>query len=158
MGDIKTVGTYGATYLADDTALSKKVESSGVGFRLSRSLHCTLIYSESYVEVEPQKGSQYPTKILDLDWWEGHDKMGYVVALLEPTSFLPRHQDLLARGGQCAYHEYRPHMTLTWGVHTEFGRVPMTPEQGRAWVAHLKPYLVDLPLMFIGERFSAIRF
>lgn len=160
MGELTKTGTYIATYLANEEVLERKVHLSGAGFRLSRSLHCTLIYSENLIEgVQTIKGGvNYPTRIIDLNWWEGHDKMGYLVALLDPEKFAPRHQQLLDMGGQCSYPEYRPHMTLTWGLFTETGRVPMSREHGEFWVERLRPHLIDLPLVFLGERVEPLRF
>lgn len=81
--------------------------------------HMTIMYSRSETIDEDQL--QTPDSITALpikfEYWDGHDKDGYLVLKMvsEPASHF--HQHLLDLGAEHSFDDYTPHMTIIHGVY-----------------------------------------
>lgn len=90
-------------------------------------LHATLLYSRDRAPalvvaqqlLTSGQGTRYPAKPIKFEYWEGHDKVGYLVLKLESKALVERHKEW-AELGQHSF-EYTPHMTIAKDL-------PLTPE------------------------------
>lgn len=81
---------------------------------LAESPHITVCYSKEKVENPPKKFliSDRP-QVTHVEYWEGHDKLGYVVAKLESPTLTRINSKLVAAGGTAAnFPDYSPHITI----------------------------------------------
>lgn len=117
-------------------------------------LHCTVMYSK--VAVHPVSAARlvasgptiYATRVVGLEFWDGHDNEGYLVAKLECEALRCRHAAWRALGAVASFQDYTPHMTLSTGVQ-------YTPRQLCAANKALSCY--SLPLAFTGEHVEDLK-
>lgn len=79
------------------------------------NLHCTIMYSRKAIGVDDALNFEHkdfralPQKIT---WWEGHDKVGYLVLLLQSVEMEHEHYRLRRLGCEPTFDDYQPHVTL----------------------------------------------
>jgi len=106
-------------------------------------LHCTVMYSKEDVGApEAIENIVYPNfrqkvAAVNVDWWEGHDKEGYLVLQLDPTDLVSLHDKWKLLGAQPTFDEYKPHVTMRTGI--------SEPEQGRLFSAYYSAKLTKYP-------------
>jgi hypothetical protein len=54
----------------------------------------------------------YNADAIKIDWWEGHDKQGYLVLQLESKGLSVEHKRFVEAGCTETFDEYKPHITL----------------------------------------------
>jgi hypothetical protein len=77
--------------------------------------HCTVVYSKTCVrDLDTALPSAAPANIqvASLEYWEGHDKDGYLVAKLVAPELIERHKFWLSEGAVHSFSPYEPHVTL----------------------------------------------
>ena len=84
---------------------------------LPESAHCTVMYSRE--KTLPKRrvfdrnlGREFKAKATRVNWWEGHDKAGYLVLECDSPDLQEEHQNLLAGGCEHSFPDYLPHVTL----------------------------------------------
>ena len=78
-------------------------------------LHCTVVYSRKAKPVALLYPSVTPLRVAgtEFEYWEGHDKAGYLVLKLDGTRHLNGyHQRWLSAGCVTQFSDYTPHVTL----------------------------------------------
>ena len=87
-------------------------------------LHCTIMYSQAALRVSPQRAlatnlpmqkAFFEARVVGIDWWEGHDKEGYLVAKLVSSQLQARHKVWQMLGAVPTFSPYSPHITLLKG-------------------------------------------
>lgn len=85
-----------------------------------RKLHCTLVYSpEGAPKRDDIQGCVDPdigARINFVEYWEGHDKKGYLVAKLVSDKLQVCNERLTRAGARHTYTPYNPHITLVSGL------------------------------------------
>ena len=112
---------------------------------LERDPHVTLIYSrETPVSIPaiayPIKGSP-KAKIIDIVYWEGHDKDGYVVLKLDSPDLTKFNQMFIHAGATHSFPDYTPHMTLN-------SHVGECTDEVLCWIDHAKEKVVGMEILF----------
>lgn len=81
-------------------------------------LHCTLIHAKGTFANNPASDPAlvYPARIKDIQFWNGHNNEGYIVAVLDSPTLEARHKVWLQRGLVHSFADYTPHVTLKTGV------------------------------------------
>lgn len=105
--------------------------------------HVTLVYSRnSGVDVAalrlPEGGFRATARVVGVEYWDGHNGTGYVVAKLESDGLKDANRRLVAAGATHSFDDYCPHMTIAAKVG------PKTPEIEK-WVAEAAAALVAAP-------------
>jgi hypothetical protein len=81
-----------------------------------QGVHCTVMYAKENKAREEDASQfilpKYRAHASKVTWWEGHDKEGYLVLLLESEDLQKEHTRLRKAGSTPTYQEYRPHITL----------------------------------------------
>lgn len=84
-----------------------------------REMHVTLIYSKQTIP-EAKNFSDPDMKFQGtfrrLNWWAGHDKLGYLVLEIDSRDLHHRHEFWKTMGGQHSFRDYSPHLTLATGI------------------------------------------
>lgn len=77
-------------------------------------LHSTIMYAKgAFPESIPlQKGKRFGAKIIGIEFWDGHDNDGYVVAILDSPDLVNRNKEWAATGLKHSFDDYSPHVTL----------------------------------------------
>lgn len=112
-----TSGIYSSVELSASSAESVKKLCSNSGIKyLDKGLHCTVIYCK---EESPASNlamnfssESYNADAIKIDWWEGHDKQGYLVLQLESKGLSVEHKRFVEAGCTETFDEYKPHITL----------------------------------------------
>lgn len=85
-----------------------------------RKLHCTLVYSRNDAppleEVQGCVDRATSGRVNFIEYWEGHDKEGYLVAKLVSDKLQVCHERLIRAGARHSFTPYSPHVTLTTGL------------------------------------------
>lgn len=113
-----TSGTYVSVVPTDESCRVLQHWSSA--FQLDNakpedSLHCTVTWSKA--AVGSSSGMCDPDQLFyaELDhfeWWSGHDKDGYLTAVLKSPGLAERNQAWAQRGAVHSFDPYLPHVTL----------------------------------------------
>ena len=111
---------------------------------LDEGLHCTITYSDrpfsGDIDHLPHLEADkfIPASVKDLEFWEGHDKKGYLVMHLDGEG-LHNLQQLVSKHAPHSFDDYTPHTTLFKGdaARSMKNRLP-----------ELKKRLVGMPLRF----------
>jgi hypothetical protein len=77
--------------------------------------HCTVVYSKTCVrnvDTDLINSASVTAQVTSLEWWEGHDKDGYLVAKLVAPELMERHKFWLSEGAVHSFSPYEPHVTL----------------------------------------------
>lgn len=77
--------------------------------------HCTVVYSKTCVrslDTALPSASPAHSQVAGLEYWEGHDKDGYLVAKLIAPELVERHKFWLSEGAVHSFSPYEPHVTL----------------------------------------------
>lgn len=77
--------------------------------------HCTVVYSKTCIRnlgTALPKASPVNPRVSGLEFWEGHDKDGYLVAKLVSSDLIERHKFWLSEGAVHSFSPYEPHVTL----------------------------------------------
>jgi 2'-5' RNA ligase len=82
------------------------------------NLHVTLITSRLRLPemCETDASKSYVARLQRFEYWEGHDKAGYLVAVLNSPALHSRHSIWSDRGAVHSSDVYRPHVTLVSGL------------------------------------------
>lgn len=117
-------GTAGIYVARDLTSFSKAkitafLRSQFPSLSISESdieeQHCTVVYSKTCVrnpDTALPAASPARPKVSRLEFWEGHDKDGYLVAKLVDPKLIERHKFWLSEGAVHSFSPYEPHITL----------------------------------------------
>lgn len=84
-----------------------------------RDYHVTLMYSKTEIpEAEnfQDEGLLFDADIVQLDWFLGHDRAGYLIAVVDSKEIRARHNFWKSLGGKHSFPEYKPHLTLAVGI------------------------------------------
>jgi hypothetical protein len=85
-------------------------------WNLRPDLHCTAIYSKTPARSidlpAVARDERYQAKGVELTWWEGHDKEGYLVLLLKSPALQRLHKRFTDVGIMATHADYKPHVTL----------------------------------------------
>lgn len=78
-------------------------------------LHCTVMWSKVVpncegIDVDPDM--DYVAKLDHFEYWDGHDKDGYLVAVLTSPGLSHRHTQWKLRGAVSSFPDYVSHVTL----------------------------------------------
>lgn len=81
-------------------------------------LHCTVMYSKVFAPTynEVEAGRIFTGRLLNFEYWEGADCIGYVVAVMESKDLKERNLQWADRGAQHSFPDYTPHVTLSQGL------------------------------------------
>lgn len=86
-------------------------------------LHCTLMYSRDSApnliracSLLYKGPTVYQAALTGLEFWDGHDNKGYLVAKLDSPQLQERHAAWRALGAKHSFPDYTPHMTIATGV------------------------------------------
>lgn len=85
---------------------------------LSKDLHCTVMYSRTVLpstlnqRLNDFSAFEYESHIQEINWWAGHDGLGYIVATLGSHSLETEHKRLITLGLVSTFEPYVPHITL----------------------------------------------
>ena len=80
---------------------------------LIKDPHITVMYSSTLPKEPKLQYSIYGNTVVDhFEYWEGHDKAGYVVAKLNSEPLKTIHQELKQLGCTHSFEEYSAHITL----------------------------------------------
>lgn len=107
--------------------------------------HCTVVYSKTCVRnVDTALTNSAPVtaQVTSLEWWEGHDKEGYLVALLDAPELITRHKFWLTEGAVHSFTPYQPHVTLK----TPLRVTPSFEEELEAANQFLRTFQLDITL------------
>lgn len=76
-------------------------------------LHCTVMWSHA-IPADARCNPEYsvPAELDHLEYWDGHDGDGYIVAVLNSEPLRQLHQKWLTRGCVHSFDDYTPHVTL----------------------------------------------
>lgn len=81
-----------------------------------RKLHCTLMYSKNDApeddHIRDIEGTRPRGRINYVEYWEGHNNKGYLVAKLVSEDVQLAHERLVRAGARHSYSPYNPHITL----------------------------------------------
>lgn len=152
-----TFGFYASVSPKPAQALRLLEEFRSAPFKLvdASDLHVTLMYSKVPVplaNVDVDTRNTFKAKPLALEYWEGHDKEGYVVLKLKSSQLQERHNFWKSKGAKHSFDEYSPHITIGKDVGkstpaiTEFIRVANT---------QIIPKLT--PLLFTNESIEDLK-
>ena len=144
-------GTYSKAVPTDDSAqsLMRFILDSKPPFdpaELRDEAHVTLVYSkEKSIDLDKLKMNtiNLSARVTGVEYWDGHNNTGYVVAKLASDTLPCLHQSLKDAGAQHSFPEYSPHMTIGAKVGAK------TPEMAE-WVERANGLLKvsDLPMTF----------
>lgn len=87
---------------------------------LSEDPHVTLVYSKDPIKFVPKDlDFKVKAKCLEIKYWPGHDKSGYLVVTLESKGLCLLHRVFKALGASHSF-DYQPHLTVA----KDFGKLP----------------------------------
>ena len=77
-------------------------------------LHCTLSYSKGCFpkQATTSKARVFTAKVVDVQYWSGHDNDGYVVVILDSVDLVARNRYWTQHGLKHSFEDYTPHVTL----------------------------------------------
>lgn len=140
-----------AVYLTSITKRVVREDNDGEPYyEIEQEPHCTAIYSREPIPYTATN-SIYHTEIVDVEWWDGHDNRGYVVATLKSDDITALNKKLVDLGGINSFPKYRPHLTL---IHGGSGRIDKTVGERRA--KSLAKLLKGCEVTFSGEKVSTL--
>jgi hypothetical protein len=84
-------------------------------FDLPDDVHCTVMYSTK--SIDPTDSTKYSKPVYQayadhFEFWDGHDKSGYLVLKLVSTDLQNEHQRLKKLGCNPTFENYSPHITI----------------------------------------------
>jgi len=79
--------------------------------------HCTVIWSKVIPKsvgstLVPAAKGTFVAKLDHFEYWDGHDKDGYVVAVLQSPDLKGLHENWKSHGAVHSFSQYEPHVTL----------------------------------------------
>ncbi len=87
---------------------------------LAEDLHCTLIYSKTVADSVDipmvDKHDRFNATTSQLDFWDGHDKEGYIVLKLKSDDLQRLHKRFRKKGIEPTFDDYNPHITIVHPV------------------------------------------
>mgnify|MGYP002783733797 FL=1 len=85
-----------------------------VGTDRQMKLHCTVMWSKvpPHTPRAENRGYRGEATFERLEFWKGHDKRGYVVAILDSPDLKVLHDEWGERGCSHSFADYTPHVTL----------------------------------------------
>ena len=110
-----TKGCYVSVSVLQDPEIRLPVN---LPWSLGSDLHCTIVYSResapSYPEAlyDVDDKTVYIAKLVELEYWDGHDNDGYLVAKLDCPELNARNKFWIAKGCKHSFDDYTPHVTL----------------------------------------------
>lgn len=115
------------------------------------SYHVTLIYSAGQEILDAARLARphvvYSAFLSRIDWFLGHDKVGYLVGLVESQELQSRHSFWTLVGGEHSYRSYTPHITLATGI---------SESEWKAIQRSVNNIQLDLPILLTGEKAEPI--
>lgn len=113
-----SAGIYSSVEAIPDSREKLQAWSSKLAPKLARrtnpdDFHCTVIWSKvspNRTDVDPKM--DYLARLDHFEYWDGHDKDGYLVAVLTSPSLLHRHKQWKSRGAVSSFPDYCAHVTL----------------------------------------------
>lgn len=112
-----TSGLYSQVELSpmSEAAIKKLCETAEI-HGLDDDLHCTVMYCKENTPEREQavqfSRETYTADAIKLDWWEGHDKQGYLVLQLKSPELSQEHERLVKLGCEATFDDYKPHITI----------------------------------------------
>lgn len=81
---------------------------------IREKLHCTVLYSRNKTGATGHTESKnaYAAQFKEFIWWPGHDKKGYLVAVLESPDLRKANRDWHELGYSEEFDTYTPHITI----------------------------------------------
>ena len=117
------LGVYVSVTLMQDSevAIFKRLSTIGLIDKIDlKKLHVTLMYCKNPgnmhgINLNFNAKAEFASKIIDIEFWEGHDKLGYLVAKLDSKQLHHEFRRLTALGLKHSFDDYSPHVTLLTG-------------------------------------------
>lgn len=81
--------------------------------RIPEDYHCTVMWSKivpTCTDYDPDM--DYIARLDHFEYWDGHDKDGYLVAVLTSPSLHHLHKQWVRRGARHSFEDYTAHVTL----------------------------------------------
>jgi hypothetical protein len=77
-------------------------------------LHCTVVHSKegAPLSYNIDTSTRFVGRLQNIEFWEGHDQAGYLVATLQSPDLQARHRYWVAGGADHSFGAYAPHVTL----------------------------------------------
>jgi 2'-5' RNA ligase len=138
-------GTFVALKVRQESEKLLRQKLVGTPIHLPKSLHITLLYSKVTVpnpSIYIRPAMCYRGQIISLQYWDGHDRLGYLVAKIKSTGIEALHNAWIDRGGVDSFTSYLPHVTLATG---------MKKHKGVEWVRDFRDNLLGHQLFFGQE-------
>lgn len=103
-----------------DTRMKLIDWTNRLGFELDpmeeARLHCTIIHSRedenAPLTYNVDRTHRYVARLQNIEFWEGHDQAGYLVATLQSPDLQALHRYWVAAGADHRFGVYTPHVTL----------------------------------------------
>ena len=116
-------GVYVSVVPTDGSLIHLSTWAAKLGFPMNNKeaeeLHCTVIYSK--IPIDPVLATCNPKKVhtarfSHFEYWDGHDKEGYLVCVLQSKDLQELHRKWLSLGAIHSFEDYTPHVTLKTGL------------------------------------------